>query len=137
MKVFAKFDEIPSMILEVIKETKLYGHTFVRTVVRTDNVKTVYPPTNTVCGGINIAKSEKSSHTPGGCHHRPYQFNWKEKWTNKGTDKQYVAEFFYTQYNLSYLVFVLNFKILGKAVPEKSLTKISIFITLEIEKKEK
>ena len=55
MKVFAKFDEIPSMILEVIKETKRYGHTFGRTVgrsvVRSDNVKTVYPPTNTVCGG--------------------------------------------------------------------------------------
>ena len=31
MKVFAKFDEIPSMILEVIKETKRYGHTFGRT----------------------------------------------------------------------------------------------------------
>ena len=30
MNVFAKFDEIPSMILEVIKETKRYGHTFVR-----------------------------------------------------------------------------------------------------------
>ena len=28
MKVIAKFDEIPSMILEVIKETKRYGHTF-------------------------------------------------------------------------------------------------------------
>ena len=27
MNVFAKFDEIPSMILEVIKETKCYGHT--------------------------------------------------------------------------------------------------------------
>ena len=24
---------------------------------RTDNVKTVYPPTNTVCGGINIVVS--------------------------------------------------------------------------------
>ena len=34
MKVFAKFDEIPSMILEVIKETKRYGHTFGRTFVR-------------------------------------------------------------------------------------------------------
>ena len=46
MKVFAKFDEIPSMILEVIEETKRYGHTFgrtvVRSVVRSDNVKTVY-----------------------------------------------------------------------------------------------
>ena len=49
MNVFAKFDEIPSMILEVIKETKRYGHT----VGRSDNVKTVYPPTNTVCGGYN------------------------------------------------------------------------------------
>ena len=59
MNVFAKFDKIPSMILEVIKETKRYGHTFGRTVVRSfgrsDNVKTVYPPTNTVCGGYNNA----------------------------------------------------------------------------------
>ena len=57
MKVFAKFDEIPTMILEVIKETKRYGHTFGRTVgrsvARSDDVKTVYPPTNTVCGGYN------------------------------------------------------------------------------------
>ena len=49
MNVFAKFDEIPSMLLQDIKETKRYGHTF----VRSDNVKTVYPPTNTVCGGYN------------------------------------------------------------------------------------
>ena len=47
MNVFAKFDEIPSMILQDIKETKRYGHTH----ARTDNVKTVYTPTNTVCGG--------------------------------------------------------------------------------------
>ena len=39
--------------------------------------------------------------------------------------------FFYTQYNLSNLMFVPNFKNLGQVVPEKSLTKISIFITLE------
>ena len=56
MNVFAKFHEIPSMTLQDIKETKRHGHTFVRTFVRsfgrTDNVKTVYPPTNTVCGGI-------------------------------------------------------------------------------------
>ena len=55
--MFAKFDAIPSMILQDIKETKRYGHTFgrsdVRTDRRTDNVKTVYPPTNTVCGGYN------------------------------------------------------------------------------------
>ena len=57
MNVFAKFNEIPSMILEVIKETKRYGHTVGRTDGwtdgRSDNVKTVYPPTNTVCGGYN------------------------------------------------------------------------------------
>ena len=52
MNVFAKFDEIPSMILEVIKETKHYGHTDGRSVGQSD-VKTVYPPTNTVCGGYN------------------------------------------------------------------------------------
>ena len=59
MNVFAKFDEIPPMILEVIKETKRYGHTFVRSVgrsfVRTD-VKTVYPPTNIVCRGITTVQ---------------------------------------------------------------------------------
>ena len=54
MNVFAKFDEIPSMILKVIKETKRYGHTDGRSVGRSDNVETVYPPTNTVCGGIMI-----------------------------------------------------------------------------------
>ena len=57
MNVIAKFDEIPSMTLQDIKETKRYGHTFVRSFVRsfgrTDNVKTVYAPTNTVCGGYN------------------------------------------------------------------------------------
>ena len=51
MNVLAKFDEIPSMILEVIKETKRYGHTD----GLSDNVKTVYPPTNTVCGGYNYS----------------------------------------------------------------------------------
>ena len=47
MKVFAKFDEIPSRTFQDIKETKRHGHTF----VLTDNMKTVFPPTNTVCGG--------------------------------------------------------------------------------------
>ena len=51
MNVLAKFDEIPSMILQDIKETKRYGHTDGRSFVRSDNVKTVYPPTNKVCGG--------------------------------------------------------------------------------------
>ena len=36
MNVFAKFDEIPSMILQDIKETKRYG----RTVVRSDGQTT-------------------------------------------------------------------------------------------------
>ena len=53
MNVFAKFDEIPSMILQDIKETKRYGHTDGRSFVRSHNVKTVYPPTNKVCGGYN------------------------------------------------------------------------------------
>ena len=43
MNQYARFDEIPSMTLKDSKETKRHG--------RTDNVKTVYPPTNTVCGG--------------------------------------------------------------------------------------
>ena len=34
--MFAKFDEIPSMILQDIKETKPYGHTHSWTVGRTD-----------------------------------------------------------------------------------------------------
>ena len=41
MNVFAKFDEIPSMILQDIKETKRYGHTdgrsFGRTVGQREN----------------------------------------------------------------------------------------------------
>ena len=36
MNVFASFDEIPKRILQDIKETKRYGHTFGRSVGRTD-----------------------------------------------------------------------------------------------------
>ena len=61
----AKYYEIPSMILQDIKETKRYGHTFgrsdCRSFGRTDNVKTVYPPTNTVCGGITRAANNRSN----------------------------------------------------------------------------
>ena len=53
MNVFAKFDEILSMILQDIKETKRYGRTVGLSFGRTDNVKTVHPPTNIVCGGYN------------------------------------------------------------------------------------
>ena len=49
----------------------------------------------------------------------------------KGLISHICGFFFYTQYNLSYLMFVPNFKILDQVVPEKSLMKISIFITLE------
>ena len=55
MNVFAKFDEILSMILQDITETKRYGHTVGRSDRLSDNVKTVYPPTNTVCGGIKMS----------------------------------------------------------------------------------
>ena len=51
MNMFARFDENPAMTLQVIKKTKRYGRTDARTDGRTDNVKTVYPTTNKVCGG--------------------------------------------------------------------------------------
>ena len=37
MNVFAKFDEIPSTVLQDIKETKRQGHTFVRTDGQREN----------------------------------------------------------------------------------------------------
>ena len=56
INVYARFDEIPSITLKDIKKTKRYG----RTDGWTDNVKTVYPPTNTVCVGYKY------------CHLRTY-----------------------------------------------------------------
>ena len=53
MNVFAIFDVILSMILQDIKETKRYGRTVGLSFGQTDNVKTVYPPTNIVCGWYN------------------------------------------------------------------------------------
>ena len=47
----------------------------------------------------------------------------KEKWTNKGTDKEYVADLFVTQHNLSYPTFVSNLIILSQVVAKKSLTE--------------
>ena len=55
MNKYARFDEIQSMTLKDIKKTKCYG----RKDGRTDNVKTVYPPTNTVCGG-NMGNKQKN-----------------------------------------------------------------------------
>ena len=59
MKVFAKFDEIPSKTLQDIKETKRYGHTFVclfvRSFGRTDGRTTVKQytlPQTQFAGGI-------------------------------------------------------------------------------------
>ena len=46
---------------------------------------------------LNVAKSEQSSHIPGGSHTairgHTTLIGTREKSTNKGTDKQYVAEF--------------------------------------------
>ena len=50
----------------------------------------------------------------------------KEKRTNEGTDKQYVAFFFVTQYNSSLSSFVPNFRILTEVAAEKSLTEKSL-----------
>ena len=72
-----KVEEIPSMTLQDIKETKRYGHTFVRTggynkTLRTHfrsdgrtDVKTVYPPTNTVCGRYNYCQASFFYNGPG------------------------------------------------------------------------
>ena len=37
-----------------VTDTRSVGRSVVRSFVRSDNVRTVYPPTNTVCGGINM-----------------------------------------------------------------------------------
>ena len=63
MNVFAKFDEIPSMILQDIKETKRYGHMDGRSVIpsfgRTDGQRE-----NRVCEGYNkiFWRTKLSSH---------------------------------------------------------------------------
>ena len=47
INMFAKFDEIPAMTLQNIKESKHYGRTHgqdARTGAWTDNMKTIYPP---------------------------------------------------------------------------------------------
>ena len=54
MNVFAKFDEISSMILQDIKETKCYGHMVRCSFERSDGqCENSIPPTNIVCGGYN------------------------------------------------------------------------------------
>ena len=51
MNVHVKFDKVPSMTLNDIKLAKHYRQTQAHT--RMNNVKTVYPPTNTVRRGYN------------------------------------------------------------------------------------
>ena len=54
----------------------------------------------------------------------------KEKWTNKGKGKHQEANSLL--HNATrHTQFVPNFKILGAVIPDKSLTQISLFITLE------
>ena len=53
MNVFAKFDEIPSMILKVIKETKRYGHRVNRLDDRTTCKQYTLPQTQ-FAGGIKM-----------------------------------------------------------------------------------
>ena len=71
MNVFAKFDEIPSMILQDIKETKRYGQKNVsdtktfRTHGRTGKQYTL--PQTQFAGGINIFQHETSSCTSSVC----------------------------------------------------------------------
>ena len=54
MNEYARFEEIPSMALKDIKKTIRYGcmdgHTHECKHALMDEVKTVYPPTNTVYG---------------------------------------------------------------------------------------
>ena len=53
MNMFSKFDKIPAMTLQDIKETKRYRWTHRRAHdPRMDNMKTVYPPQTKFAGGI-------------------------------------------------------------------------------------
>ena len=52
MNVFAKFDEIPSMILQDIKETKRYGHTVGRSFGQREN--SIPSHKHSLRGGITI-----------------------------------------------------------------------------------
>ena len=54
MIMFARFDGIPPMTFQDIKETKCYGRTDARKHGQRENS---IPSTNKVCGGINISQS--------------------------------------------------------------------------------
>ena len=76
MNMFARFDENPAMTLQVIKETKRYGHTdgrtHGRTDGRTDNVKTVYPLQTKFAGGIMSFRSQTGNCEKG--------TDWLKRW---------------------------------------------------------
>ena len=57
MNQYAWFDETPSLTLKDIFKRK-QNVMDERTDGRTDKVKTVYPPKNTVCGGYNYKDKE-------------------------------------------------------------------------------
>ena len=69
MNMFASIDENPAMTLQDIKETKRYRQTH----TRMDNVKTVYPATNKVCGGYN----NRVFFVTQSMHYRPEILNFK------------------------------------------------------------
>ena len=56
MNMFARFDEIPAMTLQDIKETKRNR----RTHTRTFKVKTVYPPQTKFAGGGGYKNTDPS-----------------------------------------------------------------------------
>ena len=60
----------------------------------------------------------------------------KEKWTNEGTDNQYVAES-QIHSTTSLPSFVPNFRILSQVVPEKSFTEKSLHTQTYFRKKQK
>ena len=63
MNVFAKFDESPSMILEVIKYTKRYGHKTLRTRGRSvgQRENTILSHKHSLRGYIKKVRAFKSS----------------------------------------------------------------------------
>ena len=66
MNMFARFDENPAMTLQDIKKKKK-NVTDGRTLARTDNVKTVYPPQTKFARGINQPMKALSMHIQKPC----------------------------------------------------------------------
>ena len=63
MNVFAIFDEIPSLILQDIKETKRYGQTDGRSFVRSDGQReNSIPPANIVSNTESMDNEECDVH---------------------------------------------------------------------------